>query len=208
MSNVSIELILCDVGGVLGTNGWDHDERIAASRKFGFDPDEFERRHEEAVDTWETGDMTMNEYLDFTLFNVPRSFARDDVIMFMRAQSVPHPDTLRLMQNLAAKRRWRMMTLNNESAELNAYRIDLFGLAPIFSAFLTSAYVAAQKPHGIFYDRALRIAYATPDRTVFIDDRPPNLLPAAERGLHTVHATGTDSIRAGLAALGVAEDDI
>ena len=133
MSDTSIDLILCDVGGVLGTNGWDHNERRLATSRFGLDHDDFERRHDEAVDTWETGQMTIEEYLGFTVFNVDRPFSMDDFVKFMREQSQPDQATIDLMSELASKRRWRMMTMNNESAELNAYRIEKFGLRPIFS---------------------------------------------------------------------------
>ncbi len=203
MSDASIELILCDVGGVLGTNGWDHDSRRLAAQRFGFEFEPFERRHEEAVDTWECGRMTMDEYLDFAVFNVARPFSHDDFSAFMYSQSVPKPAALDLMTQLSSLRRWRMMTMNNESAELNAYRVKLFDLTPIFSAFLTSAYIGAQKPHPGFYDRALAVAHADPERTVFIDDREPNLAPVRARGVRCIHATDTDAVREGLAALGV-----
>lgn len=203
MSDASIELILCDVGGVLGSNGWDHHERAAAAAHFGFDYASFEVRHAEAMETWEIGQMTMAEYLDFTIFNVDRPFTREAVTEFIMALSVPNAAALQLMAGLAATHRWRMMTVNNESAELNAHRIQAFGLRDIFSAFLTSAYVAARKPDATYYDRALAISCADPARTVFIDDRLANIEPARARGLHCVHATDTQAMRAGLDELGI-----
>lgn len=208
VSDESIELILCDVGGVLGSNGWDHRQRASAAEHFGFDYQTFERRHEEAVDTWESGRMTLDEYLDFTVFNAERQFTREAFTAFMLSQSDPNPAALKLMADLASQRQWRMMTMNNESAELNAHRVQLFGLRPIFSAFLTSAYIGLQKPSPGFYDRALAIAHADPERTVFIDDRPENLAPARERGVHCVQALDTDAVRDGLAALGVRARDL
>ena len=203
MSDASIELILCDVGGVLGSNGWDHNERAAAAAHFGFDYSSFQVRHEEAMETWEMGQMTMAEYLDFTVFNVDRPFTREEFGAFMMAQSVPNAEALQLMSGLAAQHRWRMMTVNNESAELNAYRIETFGLRAIFDAFLTSAYVAARKPHATYYDRVLAISHADPARTVFIDDRLGNIEPVRARGVHCIHATDTPALRAGLDALGI-----
>ena len=203
MSDATIELILCDVGGVLGSNGWDHNERALAASHFKLDFQPFERRHEEAVDTLECGRMTLDEYLDFTVFNENRTFTREQFRDFMYAQSIPNRPALDLMTALASKRRWRMMTLNNESAELNEFRVKLFGLRPIFEAFLTSAYVGAQKPHASFYDRTTAIAHADPERTVFIDDREENLAPMRDRGVHCIHATDTNAVRDGLAILGV-----
>ncbi|MEO7040733.1 MAG: HAD-IA family hydrolase [Gemmatimonadaceae bacterium] len=208
MNNPSIELILCDVGGVLGTNGWDHEQRAKAATEFHFDYATFEQKHEEAVQTWECGRMTLAEYLDFTIFNEERPFTREAFIAFMYAQSVAQPVTIRLMYELALRKKWRMMTMNNESAELNAYRVKLFDLTSIFSAFITSAYIGAQKPHDNFYDRALGIAHAIPERTVFIDDREENLEPARQRGLHCVHAVNPEAVRMGLGALGVLTREI
>lgn len=196
------------MGGVLGSNGWDRGQRASAAQHFGFAYAPFERRHEDAIDTWECGRMTLDEYIDFTVFNEERAFVRDEFKAFMFAQSAPEPATLRLMAGLAATRRWRMMTMNNESAELNAHRVELFGLRSIFSAFITSAYIGAQKPHATFYDRALNISHADPERTVFIDDRPENLEPAQARGIRCVLATGPDAVRDGLAALGVLTRDV
>ena len=207
MNNPRIELILCDVGGVLGTNGWDHEQRAKAATEFDFDFASFEQKHEDAVQTWECGRMTLNEYLDFTIFREERPFTREAFIAFMYAQSVPEPVTIRLMFDLASRKKWRMMTMNNESAELNAHRVELFGLTSIFSAFITSAYIGAQKPHETFYDRALSIAHAIPERTVFIDDREENLEPARQRGLHCVHAVNPEAVRDGLGALGVLARD-
>jgi putative hydrolase of the HAD superfamily len=207
VSSQRIELILCDVGGVLGSNGWDIGSRKLAAERFHLDFAPFEARHEEAVATFECGRMTLDEYLGFTVFNEDRSFSREEFYDFMKSQSVPKPATLELMRNLSAVGRWRMMTMNNESAELHEYRDGLFGLRTIFSAFLTSAYIAAQKPHGIFYDRALAIAHADPARTVFVDDRDENLAPALARGVHCIKATSDEAVRDGLAALGISDHE-
>jgi len=201
-----IELVLFDVGGVLGTNGWDTGERGAAIREFSLDHDEFERRHHAVVDAWESGAMSFDDYLTATVFDRPRPFTRDEFRAFMLTQSVPNPPMLALAGEVASSGRYRMMTLNNESATLHRYRVRAFGLSPLFSACLVSCYLAARKPWDIMYERALGIAHADPARTVFIDDRPENLAPAAARGVHTVHATDVAAVRDGLARLGVVVD--
>lgn len=198
-----IDLVLFDIGGVLGTNGWDTGEREAAAARFGLDLEAFEARHDEAVNTWESGHMSLDDYLDFVVFNAPRPFTRDEFRDFMFAQSKPVPEMIALARRIAATGRYTMMTMNNESAELHAMRVERFGLRDVFTAFLTSCYVGFRKPVEAFYDRALSIAHADPARTVFIDDREINLAPVRARGIHTVHATGVDAVRDGLAALGV-----
>ena len=46
--------IFFDIGGVLGTNGWDHEQRYAAIDHFSLEKDEFEYRHREMVGPWES----------------------------------------------------------------------------------------------------------------------------------------------------------
>ena len=50
-----IELVLFDIGGVLGSNGWDREQRAAAVERFGLDAEDFQYRHEETVGAWESG---------------------------------------------------------------------------------------------------------------------------------------------------------
>ena len=54
-----IELVLFDIGGVLGSNGWDREQRTAAVEHFGLDPEDFQYRHEEMVGALESGDISL-----------------------------------------------------------------------------------------------------------------------------------------------------
>lgn len=112
-----------DVGGVLLTNGWDRDTRHQAARKFRLDWNEFEVRHEQVVSAFENGRMGLEEYLDCTVFYAPRSFTRAEFRAFLFAQSQPCPEALALVDQLAGARQYLLGTLNNESRELNLYRI-------------------------------------------------------------------------------------
>ena len=51
------DVILFDVGGVLLTNGWDHDERAAAAAKFGLDSQELEARNAKVYAAWERDEI-------------------------------------------------------------------------------------------------------------------------------------------------------
>ena len=41
-----ITSLFWDIGGVILTNGWDHQSRMAAAQAFGFDWEEFRERHD------------------------------------------------------------------------------------------------------------------------------------------------------------------
>ena len=46
--SASITHLFFDIGGVLGTDGWDSKQRAAATERFGIDLAEFAERHREA----------------------------------------------------------------------------------------------------------------------------------------------------------------
>ena len=54
----AVELVLFDVGGVLGSNGWDREQREAAVERFHLDPEDFQYRHEETVGALEAGQIS------------------------------------------------------------------------------------------------------------------------------------------------------
>jgi putative hydrolase of the HAD superfamily len=90
------------------------------------------------------------------------------------------------------------MTLNNESDALNRYRIAKFGISEIFEAFLSSCWLGVRKPTQKFYECALGIAQAIPERTIFIDDRQQNLTPARKLGMSVIHFQSASQLRSDL----------
>jgi putative hydrolase of the HAD superfamily len=200
---MDIELVLFDIGGVLGSNGWDREQREAATARFGLDAEDFQYRHEETVGALESGDISLDEYLDVTVFCDRRDFSREEFKAFMFAQSEPWPDSIAVARELARTGRLRMATLNNESEALNVHRIAKFGLHEIFPVFFSSCWLGVRKPTLQIYYRALGMAQADPRRTVFVDDRKQNLNPAAAMGMKTVHFESADQLRTNLHALGL-----
>jgi putative hydrolase of the HAD superfamily len=179
----AITHIFFDIGGVLGSNGWDREQRQQAVRRFDLDAEDFQWRHEELVGEWEEGRITLEEYLDIAVFYTDRSFSRREFVDFMYAQSVPNAATIDIARALAADSRFTLMTLNNESEELNIHRIESFGISEVFEAFISSCWLGVRKPMRRFYNRALGIAHAEPAGSLFIDDRRQNLTPATTLGM-------------------------
>jgi len=201
---MSITHLFFDIGGVLGTNGWSTPQRQRAIQRFNLDAAEFEQQHRDAVGTFEQGRMTLDEYLDCTVFYRDRDFSRAEFVDFMLAESRPDQATIGLARQLAGSGKFRLMTLNNESRELNLHRIERWGLRDIFAGFFTSCWVGVTKPSRRIYEVALAISQAPPESAVFIDDRDPNLVPAHALGMQTIHFTTGDRLAGQLAALGVA----
>lgn len=198
--------IFWDLGGVLLSNGWDREQRTAAVDHFGLDPEEFEDRHREIAAGLETGRCTLDEYLRATVFHAPRPFTAARFREFILSQSYAYPGNLDVVDRLAESRKYLLATLNNESRELNEYRIARFGLRRRFGCFFTSAFLGAMKPDVRVYRMALEVTQRAPGEVVYVDDRAQNLEPAATLGIRTLHyhgEEGPEALRRGLAALGV-----
>lgn len=199
-----VSLLLWDVGGVLLSNGWDHTARRAAAARFGLDAEELERRHQKVDAALETGRMTWEEYLSSTVFDVPRKFSREEFGRFVQEQSTAKSANLELARELRHRGGFTMAALNNESRELNQYRIDTFGLRNVFHVFFSSCYTGLRKPDPAAYRNALQLTQRAPDESVFLDDRPENVSAAAGLGIRTVLVGDPGRLRADLSKVGVA----
>ena len=199
----SIDLVLFDIGGVLGSNGWDREQRAAAVERFGLDGEDFQYRHEETAGALEAGMISLDEYLNVTVFCEKRSFTRDEFKEFMFSQSEPWPESIDVVRDLAAHGAVELATLNNESAELNEYRIAHFGLLSIFPTFFSSCWIGVRKPTLAIYQRVLGMTQADPERTLFVDDRKQNLAPAAGLGVKTIQFQNATQLRTDLRSHGL-----
>jgi putative hydrolase of the HAD superfamily len=198
----AIRAIFWDVGGVLLTNAWDRTERAKALEHFHLDAEEFHDRHEMVVSSFERGKITLDEYLDRTVFYRPRPFERDAFRDYMFSLSQPFPEVLQFAQALTDSGKYFMGTINNESRELNNQRIEKFGLRKIFRLFISSCYVGFRKPERDIYRLALETTQIPAEDCCFIDDRALNLECAAKLGIHTIEMKGLEQLRGELAQLG------
>ncbi len=193
-----IRHIFFDIGGVLGSNGWDKEQRQHAAERFDLNADDFQWRHEDVMGEWEEGRITLDEYLDVAIFHTERSFSRAEFIDFMFSQSIPNEGTIRIARALSKDPRYTLMTLNNESEELNIHRIAKFGISEIFEAFISSCWLGVRKPIRRFYNRALGIAHCAPAGSLFIDDRQQNLTPASSLGMNVILFKSATQLRSDL----------
>src|SRR6266478_1667052 len=203
MSLSQIRAIFWDVGGVLLTNAWDRSQREAALEHFKLDEGEFADRHEMVVSSFERGKIGLDEYLDRTVFYRTRPFSREEFREYIFSLSQPREEALRFARQLADSRKYLMGTINNESRDLNLYRIERFGLRSIFSLFISSCFVGLRKPEKDIYRLALEITQKAPEECCFIDDRSINLEAAKRVGMHTIKMDSVAQLRTELERLGV-----
>ena len=206
MDLARISVLFWDVGGVLLSNAWDHEQRQQTLEQFGLndeDEAEFESRHEMLVSSFERGKISLQDYLERAIFYRPRPFTIEAFTQHMFSLSQPYPDTLRLAKELAGSGRYLMSTLNNESKELNLFRIQSFGLREIFSLFVSSCFVGLRKPEEGIYRLALEITQRPPEECCFVDDRPLNLDSASKLGMHVIQMKDAEQLHRELQTLGV-----
>jgi len=199
-----ISTILWDVGGVLLTNGWDHGGREDVLAHFNVDKTEFEERHPEANDAWEKGLITVDEYLNRTVFWKPRDFSAEEFFEAMKAESRVLDNTaFSVLESVATSVEVDLGMLNNEARELNDYRIESFGLRGYFDFFFSSCHVGLRKPSPQIYRLALDVLQCEPEEVIFIDDRPGNVEAAAAMGIHAIRYQGVEQLERELAMLGI-----
>jgi len=198
-----ISTLFWDIGGVILTNGWDHESRKEAATTFHFDWDEFRDRHDLSFPAFDSGLITLNEYLDRTLFYRTRPFSREEFTAFMFAQSKEYTETRAVLDKVTTAKKYLIASLNNEPLELNQYRIEAFDLRRNFLVFFSSCYVRARKPEETIFRVALEVTQRLPEQCLFIDDRPLNLESPRKLGMNTIHHQGAEQLRAELGKYGV-----
>ena len=198
-----VTALFWDVGGVILSNGWDRAARAEAAKKFGLDWEDFQDRHELASPAFETGQITLDTYLQRTVFYRKRAFTREEFVAFMFAQSQEFPESRAILSALAQTRKYFLATINNEPRELNVRRIEQFNLRRDFEAFFSSCFVHIRKPDEAIYRLALEVTQRRPEECLFIDDRALNLECARQMGMRTIHFENAAQLRQDLQANGV-----
>ncbi len=196
--------LFLDIGGVLLTNGWDHHSRRLAAKEFDLDYEELNERHHLTYDTYESGKLSLREYLDRIVFYEERRFSHEDFRAFMFGQSKPYPDMIELVKSLKKKYGLKVGVISNEGREVNEYRITTFRLGEFVDFFVSSCFVHFRKPDMDIYRIALDVAQVAPDAAVYVDDRAMFSQVAAGLGLRSINHTGYESTKSELARLGLA----
>ena len=206
-SAIPVTTLFLDIGGVLLSNGWDHHARRRAVTTFDLEWDEVEPRHQLNFATYEEGKLTLEEYLNRTVFHVNRPFTRDQFWEFMAAQSQPDLHMLELVVRLKARHGLRIAAVSNEARELNAYRIRKYKLDQLVDCFISSCFVHIRKPDRDIFRLALDIAQTPPERSVYIENTPLFVQIAEGLGIRSILHTDYKSTRAKLASFGLQTDE-
>ncbi len=187
MIKKNITTLFIDIGGVLLTNGWGHVSRHLAAEKFHLDKPEMETRHKLTFDTYELGKLTLEEYLDRTVFYEERSFTKKEFKQFMFDQSHKLPEMITFIIELKKKYNLKIAVVSNEGRELNDYRIETFNLGIFVDFFISSSYVHFRKPDVDIFKLALDISHVKPEEVIYIEDQPMFVSVAESLGITGIH---------------------
>lgn len=205
-----IRTIFWDIGGVILSNGWDTGQRARVLGSLGVDLPAYEKRHPSENFLWERGRFSAEEFFNRTVFRPADAplqkfdFTFDDLWAKVCGESsFPYPESFDILVALKATGKYTLATLNNESAELNEYRLDHFGLRKQFDFFICSAYVNEMKPHPDIFRAAIRISGQPASTAVFIDDKQENVDAALYHGMQGIRFESAAQLRSSLANLGI-----
>lgn len=198
-----INTLFLDIGGVLLSDGWGHVSRGLAAEKFRLDSHEMETRHKLTFDTYETGKLTLDEYLERTVFYEERSFSKKEFREFMFAQTTRLPDMIEFVTELKNKYHLKIAVVSNEARELNTHRIESFGLARFVDFFISSCYVHLRKPDVDIFKLALDIAHVKPTEVIYIEDRAMFVSVAETLGIQGIQHSSYEDTRSKLEKFGL-----
>jgi FMN phosphatase YigB (HAD superfamily) len=199
-----IKTIFWDIGGVLLTNGWDKMQRTRVLSRLGVDLDDYEARHEEANFYWERGLSTAEQFFNLTVLKQNPNLTFEELWPQVCAESkILHSESIDILGALATSGRYKIATLNNESRELNEYRLDTFRLRPYFDYFICSGYVHEMKPNPGIYRAAIEISGHLAETSLFIDDKLENCDAAVVLGMQAIRFESPTQLRDELAQLGL-----
>jgi len=201
--STTIKTLFLDMGGVILTNGWGRKSRELAADKFGLDFIDMNERHRMAFDSYETGKMSLRDYLQLTVFYVERPFTPEVFMEYMYQQSQPLPEMLEFVKKLKQLNKLQVVSLNNEGKELNDYRIRTFKLDQLFDAFVSSAFVHLRKPDKDIYKLALDVAYVKPEEALYLDDRLMFVNVARSLGINSIQHVSVEQTKLELAPFGL-----
>jgi putative hydrolase of the HAD superfamily len=207
VSLTPIETIFWDIGGVLLTNGWDSKQRARVLAALGVDLDAYEAVHDEVNYYWERGLMSAEDFFAQTVIatNPHLNLTFEQLWPLVCGESkVLHQESFEILAALKSSGQYRLATINNESRELNAHRLDTFQLRQHFNYFICSGYVHEMKPLPDIYRAAIDISGLPAETALFIDDKLENCEAARAFGMNAIHFESPAQLRASLTHRGIA----
>jgi putative hydrolase of the HAD superfamily len=203
MNPSKFHILYSDVGGVLGTNGWDARLRQKIAAHFNVNLDDIESRHHLVFDSYERGHMGFDDYLRSVFFDVPRGFTVEEVREYTYNESTVWPENIDFLKRTKASNGLKIALISNEGRGLTEHRVRKFHLRELAEFMIFSNCVGYRKPDREIWRLALDLAQAKPHESIYLDDRKMFVDVAAEIGFTAVHYVSLEDTSKRLRELGL-----
>jgi putative hydrolase of the HAD superfamily len=203
MSAGKFQIIFSDIGGVLGTNGWDSSLRAKIVHQFKLDPDEIEQRHHLMFDSYERGFLTFQQYLQYVFFDQPRSFELAELRETIFAQSVAWPENIELFRQVKVANGLKFALISNEGQGITEHRVGKFGLRAVADFIVVSHFVHMRKPDTQIWKLALDLAQVEVQAAIYVDDREMFVRVAADLGFTAFQHVSLEQTKRSFRELGL-----
>ncbi len=175
-----ITTIIFDFGDVLVQDLVNVFERKHGYLKF---PPAQKKQYDRILHLSETGKISTLQYLKATTkYLAPQIPPQKIETYFLSAKKLP---PLKLIKPLQKKYQLAILSNNQDQWPkkfiAKSHIKELNGIP-----FFNSAKMGLRKPHKNIYLMALKKLKASPQHCIFIDDKPENITPAKELGIHTI----------------------
>ncbi len=193
MRSSKFQMLYCDVGGVLGTNGWDASLRKKIAARYKVDLEPIEARHHLVFDSYERGHMSFEGYLRHVFFGEARDFTVEELRDYAYDQSVPWPENMEFFRKVKESNGLKMALISNEGGGLTEHRVEKFRLRELADFMIFSYFVGYRKPDHEIWCLALNLAQVTPSESIYVDDRKMFVDIAAKMGFTAVHHVSVEN---------------
>jgi putative hydrolase of the HAD superfamily len=196
-------VLYSDIGGVLGTNGWDSEIRKGVCERFGIDFEEIDKRHHLMFDSYERGFLPLESYLRYVFFDRGREFTLDEITQYIYSRSVPWPESIQLFASVKKANGIKFGLVSNEGQGITEHRVHKFGLRELADFMVISNCVHMRKPDHQIWKLALDLAQLTPADAIYVDDREMFVQVALELGFTAFQHVSVESTRQKFLDLGL-----
>jgi putative hydrolase of the HAD superfamily len=198
MSGGKYQLLISDIGGVLGTNGWGSDLRAKVVSHFGLEAEEpeIDRRHHLMFDSYERGFLSFQQYLKYVFFFKPRDFELATLRDVIYEGSISWPANIDLFYRVKKANGLKLGLISNEGQGITEHRVGKFGLRAVTDFMIVSHFVHMRKPDSQIWQLALDLAQVEAQEAIYVDDRKMFVQVAQDLGFTSFqHVSLDDTIR-------------
>jgi len=150
-------------------------------------------------DSTDSGQMTMQQFFDQLgeLSGIPSEEIKKD----FKAHESINVELLQLLKKLRAN--YKIVLVSNASGSYLRDILKRYNLEPIFTEVIISGEIGIIKPSPEIFEYALDKVGSITKKSIFIDDRMPNVKAAEELGIKSIEYKGVVSLKQILSGLGV-----